>query len=325
MSQEKILSNACLWVDNCRVGLRGLIAEAKVRYKATLSDLESHGSGLADSSGPPLALRLESLRRSQNLHRAAGELDGGISRLDAALASLDFAMEALEGNATQAGARQASPSGSPLEAAAFQAQEEERYRLAREIHDGPAQILANVALQLEYISKLSTRDPSRVKDELANLQKDLRLAVGEVRRFMYDLRPPALEQQGVGPAVESHCQRLAERFGLQIVVQWETSATLSSPQDTALFRIVQEALQNVVKHAQATHVQVRAREMGGFLEVSVGDNGKGFESDQLHPIDPNRFGLAGMRARAQQIGATLLVSSVPRQGTTITLRLPLSG
>jgi len=197
--------------------------------------------------------------------------------------------------------------------------------LAREIHDGPAQILANVALQLEYISKLATRDPSRAKDELANLQKDLRLAVGEVRRFMYDLRPPALEQQGVGPAIESHCQRLAERFGLQVVVRWETTATLSSPHDTAVFRIVQEALQNVVKHAQATRVEVRGREVGGFLEVSVGDNGKGFESDQLHPIDPNRFGLAGMRARAQQIGATLQVASVPRQGTTITLRLPLSG
>lgn len=323
ISPDRILGEARLRVDVCRAGLRDLLAVARTRYRATISELESLGAGLTEAAGQPLALRLESLRRSQDLHRVAGELDNGITRLGAALASLDAVQEALEGRVGQPATSQKT-SEIALGAVAIQAQEEERYRLAREIHDGPAQILANVALQLEYISKLATRDPSRAKDELANIQKDLRLAVGEVRRFMYDLRPPALAQQGVGPAVESHCQRLAERFGLEIIVQWETVRPLPSPQDAAVFRIVQESLQNVVKHAQATSVEVRAREVDGSLEVSVSDNGKGFESGQLHRLDPNRFGLAGMRARAQQIGATLEVSSVPQRGTTVTLRVPLS-
>lgn len=322
LSHDKFVGDARLLVNSCRAELRGFLAQAREKYRTVLSELESLAAGLSETTRQPLALRLESLRRSQDLHRTAGELDNGITRLTTALISLDAAIDALDGKITQAGVTQ-QPSEISLETVAIQAQEEERYRLAREIHDGPAQILANVALQLEYISKLATRDPVRARDELANIQKDLRLAVGEVRRFMYDLRPPALAQQGVGPAVESHCQRLAERFGLEILVQWETPLFLPSPKDSAVFRIVQEALQNVVKHAKATRVEVRARETGGFMEVSVTDNGRGFESTQINRLDPNHFGLAGMRARAQQIGATLDVTSMPQHGTSITLKLPL--
>ena len=323
-TSEKILGEARLRVNGCRMVLRDLLAAAREQYRATLVELESLANGLSEPKGQPVSRRLESLNRSQELHRVAGKLDGDITRLDAALSCLDAAAESLEGRIAQSGTEQ-KPSAYSLEAVAIQAQEDERYRLAREIHDGPAQILANVALQLEYISKLATRDPARAKDELLNIQKDLRLAVGEVRRFMYDLRPPSLAQQGVGLAVESHCQRLAERFGIPIVVRWETSRPLLSPQDVAVFRIVQESLQNVVKHANATQVEVRARETDSYLEIQVVDNGQGFDAGTIHRLDPNRFGLAGMRARAQQIGATLDVDSVPHKGTTVTLRVPFPG
>jgi 3-oxoacyl-[acyl-carrier protein] reductase len=166
---------------------------------------------------------------------------------------------------------------------------------------------------MDFSSPSVTRDPAKAKDEMENIQKDLRLAVGEVRRFMYDLRPPALAQQGVGAAVESHCQRLAHRFGIDIVVDWRSSAVLPPSHDTAMFRIVQEALQNIVKHAQATRVDVRSADTEGALEVTVSVNGKGFETDRIRRLDPKHFGLAGMRARAQQIGATLDVSSTAGQ------------
>ncbi|HEX2923969.1 MAG TPA: sensor histidine kinase, partial [Chloroflexota bacterium] len=285
--------------------------------------LDLHPKALAqpvDVSGLPLPARLEALRHSQDLNRAAAEYDGGLCRLHAAIACLDDAVEAIEGRIVQRDRDEAAPEMS-MEAVAIQAQEEERYRLAREIHDGPAQILANVALQLEYISKLATREPVRARDELTNIQRDLRMAVGEVRRFMYDLRPPALAQQGVGPAVESHCQRLAERFGMKVQVQWESTLPFAPSHDTAVFRMVQEALQNVVKHAQATEVQVRAVDKDSTIEVSVSDNGKGFDATQVRKLDPKHFGLAGMRARAQQIGATLDVTSTPGSGTTIYIRV----
>lgn len=321
-SAPKLMGHARLRVESWRSELQDLLVAARGKYRQILAELESLTAGPPEGTGDLLATRLEALRRSQDLHQAASEFDGGIAQLNEALACLEGAVGALEGKIGQF-----SPSRKPyetsMEAVALQAQEEERYRLAREIHDGPAQILANVALQLEYISKLAVKEPVRAKDELVNIQKDLRLAVGEVRRFMYDLRPPALAQQGVGPAVESHCQRLVERFGLKITVQWQSTAVLPPSHDAAVFRIVQEALQNVVKHAQATQVEVQATDRDGCLEVSVADNGKGFEADRVRRLDPKHFGLAGMRARAQQIGATLEVASTPERGTTILLRVPL--
>jgi two-component system, NarL family, sensor histidine kinase DegS len=323
MSADQTVAEARSRIETCRDDLRSLLAQAKSGYRTTLVELEKSTSKPIDVSGLPLPARIEVLRRIQGLNQAAAEYDGGIGRLNAAAESLGDAMEAIEGRMVQRDRDDVAPEMS-LEAVAIQAQEEERYRLAREIHDGPAQILANVALQLEYISKLATREPTRARDELANIQRDLRMAVGEVRRFMYDLRPPALAQQGVGPAIESHCQRLAERFGMKIGVQWESSLPLAPSHDTAVFRMVQEALQNVVKHAQATEVRVRAVDHTAMVEVSVSDNGKGFDATQVRKLDPKHFGLAGMRARAQQIGATLELTSTPGTGTTIYIRVPAS-
>ncbi len=318
----RLVGDAGRRVDACRTALRELLAGAQRDYREALSELETLGASPSDAREVELSARVEALQRSQRLHETATELDQGILRLNEALGSLDEAMAALEGRIVRLG-----PSEEPLnvsvEAVAIQAQEEERYRLAREIHDGPAQILANVALQLEYISKLATKDSVRARDEMVTIQKDLRLAVGEVRRFMYDLRPPALAQLGVGPAIESHCQRVAERFGIQIDVDWQASVALPASHDTAVFRITQEALQNVVKHSQATRVEVRAAEREGALEISVADNGRGFTPERAQRLDPQHFGMTGMRARAQQIGAFLEVSSTPGRGTTVLLRIPV--
>ncbi len=321
-SPESAVAEARLKVEACRSNLGDLLTAAQREYRATLEELDRIVAASVDRRGEPLASRVESLQRSKLLQRSAEEFDSAINRLRDASNCLGEASDALQGKLARLSPSR-EQSETSLEAVAIQAQEEERYRLAREIHDGPAQILANVALQLEYIAKLATRDPLKAKDEMENIQKDLRLAVGEVRRFMYDLRPPALAQQGVGVAVESHCQRLAHRFGMDITVDWRSSAVLPPSHDTAVFRIVQEALQNVVKHARATRAEVRAADGERSLEVTVSDNGKGFEAEQVRRLDPNHFGLAGMRARDQQIGATLDVSSIPNRGTIIRLTVPL--
>ncbi len=321
-SPERILAGGLRAIEACRAELRDSLAAAQREYREALARLDQIAQTSIERDEEPLALRVENLQRSRQLQRTAEECDSAISRLTEAATCAADAAAAIQGKVRRLNPSLAEAETS-LEAVAIQAQEEERYRLAREIHDGPAQILANVALQLEYISRLATRDPARAKDELENIQKDLRLAVGEVRRFMYDLRPPALAQQGVGAAVENHCQRLAHRFGIETQIEWQSAATLSPGSDTAVFRIVQEALQNVVKHAQATRVDVRAVEEDGALVVTVADNGAGFEPDRARQLDPNHFGLAGMRARAQQIGAALEISSVPGRGTRVLLRVPL--
>ena len=320
-SAERMVTYARHRAQLCRMEMQHLLAEAQRKYKEIMAELEQIDTGLPEwrvGHAPPR----EAIRRSQLLHQAAGEFDSLIERLNGAATCLDNAVAAIEGKAGwYSPARE--PSEGSLELVAIQAQEEERYRLAREIHDGPAQTLANVALQLEYIYKLATKDSARARDELATIQKDLRLAVGEVRRFMYDLRPPSLEQQGVGAAVESHCQRLSEKTGIDVHVCWLATSSLPASHDTAVFRIVQEALQNIVKHAQATRAEVRATESGGVLQVSISDNGKGFRPEEMHRLDPKHFGLTGMRARAHQIGGSLEISSAPGQGTTVLLRVPL--
>lgn len=321
---DQIIIDAQGSLENCRSELLALMDRAREQYDLALAELNRlipdpiERRVQADPSA-----QVEGLLRSSQLKSAAEQLDSLLTRLASSAGHLEHAAAALEGRASRlAGGSEKLETN--LEAAAIQAQEEERYRLAREIHDGPAQILANVALQLEYISKLATRDPARAKDEMETIQTDLRLAVGEVRRFMYDLRPPALEQQGVGPAVESHCQRLSQRFGLEIEVQWRSNSLLGGSAETAVFRIVQEALQNVVKHAQATRAVVEAADKNGLLEVAVSDNGKGFDPTRAHQFDPKHFGLAGMRARVHQIGGTMEVSSSPGQGTTVLFRVPLA-
>jgi two-component system, NarL family, sensor histidine kinase DegS len=322
-SPDSIVGTARSRVESCRLELRTLLAGSQKDYRNIIAELDKLVSTSIERRDEPLAARVESLQHSKLLQRSAEELDSVINRLSESITCLSDASDALNGKTVRLDPSQGG-SETSLEAAAIQAQEEERSRLAREIHDGPAQILANVALQLEYISKLATRDPARARDEMETIQKDLRLAVGEVRRFMYDLRPPALAQQGVGAAVESHCQRVAHRFGIEITIDWQSAATLPPSHDTAVFRIIQEALQNVVKHAQATKADVRAVDLDGYVEVTISDNGKGFEPDRVRRLDPKHFGLAGMRARAQQIGASLDVSSVPDHGTTVCLRVALT-
>ncbi len=320
---RKLIAGARLQVETCRAEIEHLLVRTRREYQEKTSEMERLSVSSSEGKAEPPASRLEILQRSQLLQQTAAEFDAGVVLVEEVLGRLEDVVGVLDGKVSSFGPiRDASELS--LEAVAIQAQEEERYRLAREIHDGPAQILANVALQLEYISKLATRDPLRAKDEIDTIQKDLRLAVGEVRRFMYDLRPPTLTQNGVGNAVESHCQRLGQRFGIEILVRWPPGISLLPPRDTAVFRIVQEALQNVVKHAHATRVEVQAVEMEGALEVSVSDNGRGFEPGQVQRLDPKHFGLAGMRARAQQIGATLNISSIPGRGTTVLLKVPLT-
>ena len=320
-SPDQFVSEARLRVETCTAGLGDLLSAAQREYLNTLSDLENLATASLGRRDESLSSRVGNLRRSRELQEVAEQYDGAITRLTKTMSCMGDALDILEGKARASSSRQEREIS--LEAVAIQAQEEERYRLAREVHDGPAQILSNVALQLEYISKLATRDPARAKDEMETIQKDLRLAVDEVRRFMYDLRPPALAQQGVGAAVESHCQRLAHRFGMEISVDWKSSAVLPPSHDTAVFRIVQEALQNVVKHAQSTRVEVRSHDAEGYLRVRVTDNGKGFDPERVRSLDPNHFGLAGMGARAQQIGAELEISSIPDTGTTVHLKVPL--
>jgi len=206
----------------------------------------------------------------------------------------------------------------------IQAYEEERLRLAREIHDGPAQILANAIFELEYFEKLLDRDPAAVRGQMAQLKKDIRNGLTDVRRFIFDLRPPALGEMGLFQALRRYLADYQEHFGIAVEVELPDSHDgLPATKEVAVFRIIQEALQNIQKHAVATCVTVRGSTDSGALRIFLEDNGRGFDPAEVTRRHSRNLGLTSMRERAELIDAELRVSSSPGQGTSISLVVPL--
>ncbi len=211
----------------------------------------------------------------------------------------------------------------PLELHTLTVQEEERYQLARDIHDGPAQVLANAVLEMQYIQRLLPKDPQAARQELAQLEKSLRDGLAEVRRLIFDLRPPALVDLGLVASLQRYVQEFRERTGLavQFTVD-EVAERLPAAQEVAVFRIVQEALQNVRKHARASKVAINVARTPAGLKVSVTDDGVGFDPARGLSADRKTVGLASMQERAQLVGGGVEIISQPGKGTTISLVVP---
>lgn len=206
----------------------------------------------------------------------------------------------------------------------IQAHEQERLRLAREIHDGPAQILANAVFELEYFDRLVEHDPSALKEQLSQLKRDLREGLTEVRRFIFDLRPPTLTESGFFVALRGYLLDFEKHFGISVKIELpETGRRLPATQEMALFRIVQEALQNIQKHARASKVVVSGQIDPVVLRLSIADNGRGFDLTEVASRHSRNLGLISMRERAELIDARLQVTTAPGKGTTISLVVPL--
>jgi signal transduction histidine kinase len=208
-------------------------------------------------------------------------------------------------------------------AAITEGQEEERKRLARELHDETAQALIALGQQVEMASKLLAASPERAAERLQVVRKMLSEAVEGVRRFSRDLRPIYLEDLGFVPALEMLAGEARQRQGL--VVEFRTTGPvrrLPPEMELAAYRIVQEALHNVLQHAQASHAWVEVRFEPQALVLRVRDDGKGFEAPDLPDAlaREGHFGLMGMQERALLYGGTLTIQSAPDRGTEITVR-----
>jgi len=205
-------------------------------------------------------------------------------------------------------------------------QEDERTRLAHELHDETVQALIALDQRLQLIERTARRDPAAALAKLTDLRVMTAGTIEEVRRVIHDLRPIYLEDLGLAPAIEMLMQSLAQpdRMAASCTIAGETRR-LAPEHELAVYRIVQEALNNVVKHAQAMHVQVHLR-FGDVLSVSIHDDGVGFAMpDRVDALtDRGHFGLIGMRERAELIGARLTIHSSPGQGTTVELASPLT-
>jgi signal transduction histidine kinase len=204
------------------------------------------------------------------------------------------------------------------------AQEEERQRIARELHDGVGPALASMSHRLRAVRELlDDQQPLPAAaaaeiEELAGLAADY---VRDIRRLIYDLRPAALDELGLVPALRDYLLRRQREQALDIGLRAAEGERLPAPVEIALFRIVQEAVNNAVKHAQAGTVQVSlARETAG-VRLRIADDGLGF--DPQAPRPSKHVGLWSMRERVEQLGGDFEVTSAPGQGTTLTAWVPL--
>lgn len=192
--------------------------------------------------------------------------------------------------------------------------EEERNRIARDLHDRIGQSLAYLAFELDRIVKSGDRD-NDVRPALGELREDVRTVIREVRDTLYDLRTDVSDEQGFLATLELFLARIGERSGLSVRLRADEQVRLPVPQERELFRIAQEALVNVERHAHASKVTVTWRCEQGLAELEVADDGVGFPVGRAGRLDS--YGLLGMRERAASIGASLDVHSVPGGGTRV--------
>lgn len=208
----------------------------------------------------------------------------------------------------------------------IQAQEEVRREIARNLHDGTVQSLSILAMNLEIVKRLMKTDPEAADDELERMRQTILRTVEEARTLMFQLRPVVLETQGLVPALREYVVQLQDREAFQVHLEAEDlSDELDKKVEGTIFAIVQEAVNNARKHADAQNVSIRLEKQEDAVVVTIDDDGKGFDLDP-EGEDGDRhkhFGLINMRERARLIQGQFSLDSRKGEGTTVELRVPL--
>jgi signal transduction histidine kinase len=207
------------------------------------------------------------------------------------------------------------------------AQEDERKRIARELHDNLGQLLGGLALRLEAIERLADSDPRQARELLNQTQTLVTYGTNRMYDLILDLRPSSLDDLGLAAALRSHAQRAANGTGIH--VEFDTSGLSGRlpPQiETILYRIFQEALNNVIRHADATHVSVALSRRNHSVIGRICDNGRGFDpaAVRVTPDNPRGLGLLGMQERLAQCGGRLEINSQPGKGAELAVYIPLA-
>ncbi len=206
----------------------------------------------------------------------------------------------------------------------IEAQEDERKRLSREIHDGPAQMLANVMMRSDLIEKIyKERSASEAIKEIKDMKKMVRSALYEVRRIIYDLRPMALDDLGLVPTLKKYLQTI-EDYHKTTKIEFSNigeDKRLPAKYEVALFRMIQESVQNALKHANATIIQVKLEIKRDLVMAVVKDNGRGFD---VNDAKPESFGILGIRERVELLNGELNIHSKIGTGTLVIIQVPMN-
>ncbi len=217
-------------------------------------------------------------------------------------------------------------SSTALKAMIVQAQEEERYRLAGYLQQGPAQLFANAAVEIETFLRLLDSEPESARAGLLSLSAELRRALADIRHMIAELQPPLLVELGLAASLQRYTEEFSRHAGIaSTLVGWQSLAgRLPATMETAIFRIIQEALENIRAHAHATEAEIRLDCGREQLTVTIADNGQGFGANG-GLAEKRRLGLVAMSDRAELLGGQLQIFSQPSRGARVVLTVPLPG
>ena len=249
------------------------------------------------------------------LEKLQGE-QGNLERLASHLQRTLTALQAMEVDAPEG-------DGMSVIVRVIEAQESERQRLSRQIHDGPAQALSNFILQTEIAMRLFDIDTERARAELQSLKTSATSTFQKVRDFIFDLRPMMLDDLGLVPTVRRYVDGFKEKSGIQSSLTVTGSDyRMDSAREVVIFRGVQELLGNVRQHAQATQVRLTLDFDGHRVRVVAEDNGKGFDPPTAIAAKKPAGGLATLQERMDLLSGTLQIDSQPGQGARVVMEIP---
>jgi len=243
------------------------------------------------------------------------------------LYELATALEPLLGAGAVPGGARPSDDGGDVIANIIQAQEKERLRISLQLHDGPAQSMTNLVLRAEICQRLLDRDLEQARAELSGLKSAINTTLQDTRRFIFDLRPMILDDLGLVPTLRRYVQQFSEKNNLEVNLMIQgIDGRLPAHYEVAIFRFIQEALNNVAKHANATQIRVLIETSGSSIHVSIEDDGSGFHIAEVLSDQSGRrnLGIATLRQQAE----TLLrgefgIESTAGRGTRVAAVVPL--
>ncbi|KUO78904.1 MAG: histidine kinase [Desulfosporosinus sp. BRH_c37] len=269
------------------------------------------------------AKEIQLRKRRDELERSLRQMLETVDRAQNLMTQVSMAISLLQGGIADSLQTQNHDQKMEMGLRVIRAQEEERRRVAREIHDGPAQTLANIVLRLEIAEKLLEFDPTRVKAELIDLKNLVRSNLQDIRRIIFDLRPMALDDLGIVPAISKYLDNFQENYGITCKFQVEGREKRLLPVlEVAFFRLVQEGMTNVAKHAHSSKANILLNYQDEWTIVRIQDYGKGFEVNSALITPGEHFGLIGMRERVEMFSGHFSIQSTLGKGTTIELSIP---
>jgi two-component system, NarL family, sensor histidine kinase DegS len=318
---EDVLINEALATKEARVRQRLVRRAAKFFAEAILPIEATHRTALENNA--------QLIRLNRELEKRAREISASHDNLAAEIARRRAVEQDLRKSECQSKlllkqSTQLQEDLRRLSRRILSTQEEERKRISRELHDLVAQTLTSINLHLAMLKVESAQHAGDLKKNITRTQKLVERSVDKVHRFARELRPAVLDDLGLIPALRSFIESFAKEAGVRVnMTACAKVETLNNDRRTVLYRVAQEALTNVARHAQAGNVTVEIRERQDAIRMRIQDDGRSFDVERLlHSRKSKRMGLLGMRERVEMVGGTFGIESAPGQGTTVTAQVP---